>query len=98
MGNIGRGGLRIGAGRTPIEETKRKRGYQIYMTQPLYNDINEYGLGSSFSEKVSELLSIEIRKRKASQNRLVRFIDLFAGLGGIRLGFEQAFSWSNIFK
>lgn len=92
MITIGRGGLRLGAGRTRLEDTKRKRGYKIYMSQALYNDINEYGFGSSFSEKASELLSIEIGKRRASRNKLVRFIDLFAGLGGIRLGFEQAFN------
>ena len=31
-------------------------------------------------------------KKRASQKPVVRFIDLFSGLGGIRLGFEQAFS------
>jgi len=88
----GRGGVRKGAGRTPLQDAQKKNGYKIYLTQSQYNDITNYGFGSSFSEKVSEILTNEMEKRKNMRNTTVRFIDLFAGLGGIRLGFEQAFN------
>ncbi|KQL50902.1 modification methylase [Heyndrickxia shackletonii] len=36
-------------------------------------------------------MSTQLERRKRSENKEVKFIDLFAGLGGIRLGFENAF-------
>lgn len=86
-----RGGAREGAGRVPLAENERKTGYKIYLQQSLHEDIEEHGVGSSFSEKVVDLVTNEIDSRKISKNQTVKFIDLFAGLGGIRLGFEQAF-------
>ncbi len=41
--------------------------------------------------KCIDLISAQLERRKRSENREVKFIDLFAGLGGIRLGFENAF-------
>ena len=42
-------------------------------------------------QKCIDLISAQISRRKRTQDKTVKFIDLFAGLGGIRLGFENAF-------
>lgn len=91
MSEYGRGGARVGAGRTKLEEKEKKKGYKIYLPQAVYEEANSYGFGTSFSEKVCEIISTEIANRKSKRKNIVRFIDLFAGLGGMRLGFEQAF-------
>lgn len=85
------GGKREGSGRTPLPENERKIAKTIYFTPAMQNDIEEYAVGNSFSEKCIDLISAQIERRKHTKNRIVRFIDLFAGLGGIRLGFESAF-------
>ncbi|MCM3634264.1 DNA (cytosine-5-)-methyltransferase [Paenibacillus camelliae] len=87
-----RGGARVGAGRSPLSEEERKKGFKVYFPQAVYEDILKYGEGNSFSEKVYGLISSEMEKRKLMQNEKVKFIDLFAGMGGLRLGFEQAFN------
>ena len=86
------GGKRAGAGRIPIPEEQKKMPKTIYFTQDQIEDIESYAVGNNFSEKCSDLINSEIKKRKT--NKKVKFIDLFAGLGGIRLGFESAFSKS----
>lgn len=91
MNEYGRGGARAGAGRTKLEDKEKKKGYKIYLPQAVYEEANSYGFGTSFSEKVCELINTEIASRKNKRSNKIRFIDLFAGLGGIRLGFEQAF-------
>ncbi len=86
------GGNREGAGRVPLQENCKKQGYKIYITEEVKEDINKYGIGKSFSTKVNELIQQEITKRKkiVLPNK-IKFIDLFSGMGGLRLGFEQAF-------
>lgn len=42
-------------------------------------------------DKETQQLSLDIPMPEVSNKKVVKFIDLFAGLGGIRLGFEQAF-------
>lgn len=88
------GGARLGAGRTPLDETEKKVGTKIYITNEQKNDIEKYGTGENFSAKAVELISSEINNRKSliiDKKHKVKFIDLFAGIGGLRLGFEQAF-------
>lgn len=54
------------------------------------NDIIEFSSETDNAE--FELFEIPVPGRKPSENRaLFRSIDLFAGIGGIRLGFERAF-------
>ena len=77
-------------GRKAIHKKKKKNGYKIYLTKEQRREIEYYGIGSSFSERCVNLLMLEIAKQKKIENKTIRVIDLFAGLGGIRLGFEQA--------
>lgn len=83
------GGYRIGSGRTQLSEEEKKEGVNIYITSKEKELIERYGVGKSFSSKVVELFMSEIEKRK---KRKIKFIDLFSGMGGIRIGFEQAFN------
>lgn len=85
------GGKREGSGRTPLPEDQKKIAKTIYVTPTQHNDIECYASGESFSEKCINLMTSEIERKKRLANRKVKFIDLFAGLGGIRLGFENAF-------
>ena len=85
------GGKREGSGRTPLPENEKKIAKTIYITPTLQNDIEQFASGNSFSEKCIDLINAQIARRKRTQDRTVKFIDLFAGLGGIRLGFENAF-------
>ena len=85
------GGKREGSGRNALPEDEKKQGYKIYVNDTLRHDIEQFGQGRSFSERCNFLLSKQIEELKQGSGRAVRFIDLFAGLGGIRIGFEQAF-------
>lgn len=85
------GGKREGSGRNPLPEKQKKVGRTIYLSPALQDDVETYGKGESFSEKCMDLISTQVQARKRLMNCSVRFIDLFAGLGGIRLGFETAF-------
>lgn len=91
------GGKREGSGRTPLPKGQKKLAKTIYVTPTQHNDIELYSLGESFSEKCINLISSELGRKKRLANKEVKFIDLFAGLGGIRLGFENAFK-SNGYK
>ncbi|MCP8970932.1 DNA (cytosine-5-)-methyltransferase [Ectobacillus ponti] len=85
------GGKRKGSGRTPLPEDQKRIAKTIYITPEQQNDIDRFARGSSFSEKCIDLISAQIERKKRLENREVKFIDLFAGMGGIRLGFENAF-------
>ena len=85
------GGKREGSGRTPLPEDQKKVAKTIYITPTQHDEIEQYAKGDSFSEKCIDLISAQLDRRKRAANRDVRFIDLFAGLGGIRLGFEAGF-------
>lgn len=85
------GGKRKGSGRTPLPQSEKKIAQTVYFTPKLKKSIEQYAIGRSFSEKCIDLISEQLETRKQSRSRTVRFIDLFAGLGGIRLGFESAF-------
>ena len=87
------GGAREGAG---IKlSSNKKKAVTIYLSDDEINSIDELTIPNSnnFSKKCRELLSIGInciRNELKTDNTTIKFIDLFSGLGGIRLGFEQA--------
>ena len=85
------GGKREGSGRTPLPENEKKIAKTIYVTPTQQKDIDQFAIGESFSEKCIDLINAQIARRKRQQNKTIKFIDLFAGLGGIRIGFERAF-------
>ena len=85
------GGKREGSGRTPLPESQKKIAKTIYITPTQHDEIEQYAIGESFSEKCIDLITTQLDRRKRATNNDVRFIDLFAGLGGIRLGFEAGF-------
>ncbi|MCQ2754834.1 MAG: DNA (cytosine-5-)-methyltransferase [bacterium] len=85
------GGKRKGSGRNPLPKNKKKIAKTVYFTPTLQSDINLFAEGNSFSEKCLDLISTQIAHRKRTHNKTIKFIDLFAGLGGIRIGFERAF-------
>lgn len=83
------GGKRVNAGRKSVSLKEKKVGFKVYLTPELQEEINYYGVGASFSEKCANLIAKRIQEEKESFDSTIRFIDLFAGLGGIRLGFEE---------
>lgn len=83
------GGKRLNAGRKTISVDEKKVGYKIYLTPEQQSEIDYYGVGNSFSERCANLIFQKIKEEKDMSQYTVRVIDLFAGLGGIRLGFEQ---------
>ena len=83
------GGKRVNAGRKSMSLKEKKVGFKVYLTPELQEEINYYGIGASFSEKCANLIVKRIQEEKESLDNTIRFIDLFAGLGGIRLGFEE---------
>jgi DNA (cytosine-5)-methyltransferase 1 len=82
------GGIRAGAGRTPLAPEQKKKDYKIYINSDLYSDINTYGEGNTFSARVVNLLNAEL-KRKQEKKYNYRFADLFAGVGGFHLAFSK---------
>jgi DNA (cytosine-5)-methyltransferase 1 len=84
------GGKRLNAGRKAISSNEKKYGYTIYLPQEMRTEIECYGRGASFSERCLDLIMKQLNYEKKTAGTTIRIIDLFAGLGGIRLGFQQA--------
>ena len=87
------GGLRKGAGRK-IKEIQKK-AKTIYLDENEIKKIEELPLPKckTFSQKCRTLINLGNKYlNQTYQNRdsEVTFVDLFCGLGGIRIGFEQA--------
>lgn len=94
-----RGGLRQNAGRKRKKESELKRPKQIYFSSELIEKISSLELGDckTFSTKVSFLVEEGIKKILTDRGinefmvkSTVRVADLFAGMGGIRLGMHDA--------
>lgn len=94
-----RGGVRKGSGRKIL--TNKKIGTKIYLTPEQKSKIDALEIidCKSFSKKCSFLIDrglsynnndVEKSISTMPSNTKVKFIDLFAGIGGLRLGFEQA--------
>lgn len=87
------GGNRQGAGRKPLNN--KKESLTIYLDEAMRSEIEQLKLpaSKSFSDRCRFLLSLGIKKVKKSLSTepdVISFIDLFCGMGGIRIGFEQA--------
>ena len=87
------GGARKGAGRK--SSSNKKKAITIYLNNEEINLIENTPLPNSnnFSKKCRNLISLgldNIKKEFDMNKNSIKFIDLFSGLGGIRIGFEQA--------
>lgn len=87
------GGTRKGAGRK--NKPNKKKAITIYLDDKEIKEIESIPLPNqkSFSHKCRELITIgisEVQNTLEQHKNVVKFIDLFSGLGGIRIGFEQA--------
>jgi len=96
-GIIMRGGVRVGAGRKSAGVDKRRQR-PLYISDKLYEEIMAQQIPSctTFSQKCERLLEDAIENNALSDalekdniDGKLRFIDLFAGIGGIRKGFED---------
>lgn len=77
------------------KEKEKKKAVSVYMTDEQKGDIDNSYLPTcnSFSQKVMYLVkkgSDYIKDEQSVSTDTIKYIDLFSGLGGIRLGFEQA--------
>jgi len=91
------GGKRTNAGRKAIADQDKKKGYKIYLSPELVHEIEQYSGATTFSEKCASLIATQLSEIRQRQNKTVRVIDLFAGLGGIRLGVEQGFKKAGLY-
>ena len=83
-----RGGFRPNAGRKKSQ--KQKSRIQLYMDSDLKKKIEKIEPQLSTSEKICMLIEKGLKVTMTEEEKTVRFADLFAGMGGIRLGFEEA--------
>lgn len=90
------GGRRENSGRKKKLDIEKKKEITIYMKQQEIDFINATNIGKSLSEKCVNYIELGIKKYKEELNDKIRFIDLFSGLGGIRIGLEEAFREMNI--
>ena len=100
-----RGGIRKNSGRKRKQSSELKKPKQIYLSPALISKINSIDLGDckTFSAKVSFFINEGIVKtfhdrgmNNLKEKKKVRIADLFAGMGGIRLGMHAALSKKNI--
>ncbi|EPI61379.1 modification methylase HhaI domain protein [Gardnerella vaginalis JCP8066] len=87
------GGIREGAGRKTIND--KRQAVSVYISSEEKERIESLPLPacSSFSGRVRELMKLGIstvEKNTSRDANQITYIDLFSGLGGIRLGFEEA--------
>lgn len=87
-----RGGFRKGAGRKKAQ--KKRIAKNIYLPEDLLNKVENLSQkdGTSFSQKCVHLIEEAVEQYKIKEDKLknkLKFIDLFAGIGGIRKGFED---------
>ena len=101
-----RGGIRENSARKKKDYTDLKKPKQVYFSNVLIESIDNLELGdcNTFSSKVSFLVEEGIQqvlyKRGIEKNDksmpTVRIADLFAGMGGIRLGMHNALKKRNL--
>lgn len=91
---MGRGGSRLNSGRAKMNLENKKIVKSIYINPKLLDDIQKLKIKgcNSFSGKCQFLIEKGYEHMITSNiqnNHKLTFIDLFAGIGGIRKGFED---------
>lgn len=89
-----RGGARKNSGRNKISTNEKKVSKSIKLSPELCHKVNSLNLQGceSFSSKCQSLLEKAINlveNENLIESKKMKFIDLFAGVGGIRQGFED---------
>ena len=89
-----RGGFRENSGRKKLDQ-KKKIPKQIYLPKEMIDSINHTRFldCTGFSAKTISLLKLGLKEKKLmdeKDSKCIKIADLFAGMGGIRLGFEEA--------
>lgn len=64
MSSTQRGGVRLGAGRKPIDPRLKKKAYKIYINEVQKEEIESMGTGKNFSEKTIDLINFALQIRK----------------------------------
>lgn len=87
------GGIREGSGRKVLEN--KKKAVTIYLNEKDIEMVEKAPLPSStaFSQKCRDLIDLGLtylREDLKADSDEIKYVDLFCGLGGIRIGFEQA--------
>lgn len=87
-------------GRKRLDDADKKTQKQIYLPRNLFQQICDLDIKGckSFSSKTVKLIEKGIEKMSEKKSmeddfdreKKIRIADLFAGMGGIRIGFEQA--------
>lgn len=82
-----------------LNNIPKKKAHTVYLTDTLYNEISNLhsAENKSFSKKVEYILTNYTNKNASTHRSMnktkvddqIRFIDLFAGIGGIRIGFQS---------
>lgn len=91
------GGKRAGAGRKAKSDLEKKKQKNIYIPDELYDEVMKAPIeyGDSFSRRCEFLIEeglanfLVYKKRQLETQDKLTFIDLFAGIGGIRQAFED---------
>lgn len=93
-----RGGYRFNSGRKRLGKDEKRIPVQTYIPKKLKEKIEKNNINGikTLSKKCSYLISKGFKNEMSKNNNCVRFVDLFAGLGGIRVGFEQALKDNNL--
>lgn len=90
------GGKNAKAANQLLPDQIKKNEITLYLTNELQEKIDNLVTGNSLSDKCTHLIEFALGKYQEQAKETIRFIDLFAGLGGIRIGFETAMKQHNI--
>ena len=77
-------------GRKPLLDADKKKKTSVYLNNREIDIISKIESNGSFSRKCSKLIEKAIDEFIDISNDTIKFIDLFSGMGGIRIGFERA--------
>lgn len=85
------GGKRMNAGRKNVPLNEKKVGHKIYLTPKLEQEVIVYcqKKNKPFSEICASLIQNQLQYEKSKEDKTIRIVDLFAGLGGMRIAAQE---------
>lgn len=87
------GGMREGAGRKSVGDKKQAVSVYIISEEKKIIENLPFPNCTSFSSRIRKLIKLGINSVNLDleeNNNQITYVDLFSGLGGMRIGFEQA--------